>query len=465
MKIKVAIIGGGVAGSSVALYLAQQGLDVSLFEQESSLVSGPPMCHLHAGGNLYPDISDEQCRKLLKQSIELIAFYPYAIDYRPTLLSYPKEVSLKAESLLPRLEMLQKYYQTLVDKGVDNKKLGEPKAYYKLFEHSDIKRLLLEKNLQKNSFSKWMQSAAATLDLNKLQNPLIMVQEYGLNLFRIAASAELMLQRLANVSLRLNTKVKNISRKDAMWSVEGESFDYLINAAGFRSGIVDDMLGYHRKRLVEFKAAYVTQWHTQKGVFPEIIFQGKRGTPQGMGQFTPYPAGYYQLHGMTQEITLYANGLVKNPPSSSQPQLAPPFLQKIEQNWEWSEVEQRTDAAIKHISNYIPAFQSANLAAKPLYGAQQIPGEDATLRASEVSFENENYARCETVKASSVLTMARDIYKDILQKKALAKELKKEQLPILTEPEVSAMAQSIAKMRNYPPQMAGITSKEPATLL
>ncbi|NPA81590.1 MAG: FAD-dependent oxidoreductase, partial [Epsilonproteobacteria bacterium] len=78
--MKIAVIGGGVAGSSVAAYLGSLGLNVSLFEKKPSLVSGPPMCHLHAGGNLYREISDEQCIRLLKESIEFLRFYPKAVD-------------------------------------------------------------------------------------------------------------------------------------------------------------------------------------------------------------------------------------------------------------------------------------------------------------------------------------------------------------------------------------------------
>ncbi|HHD80114.1 MAG TPA: FAD-dependent oxidoreductase, partial [Campylobacterales bacterium] len=86
-KPKIAIVGGGVAGSTAGLYLSQLGLDITLFEQGESLVSGPPFCHLHAGGNLYREISDEQCITLLQQSIDLLRYYPYAIDYRPTVIA------------------------------------------------------------------------------------------------------------------------------------------------------------------------------------------------------------------------------------------------------------------------------------------------------------------------------------------------------------------------------------------
>ena len=50
---KIAIIGAGVAGSTIAIYLGRLGLDITLFERGDSIVNGPPFCHLHAGGNLY----------------------------------------------------------------------------------------------------------------------------------------------------------------------------------------------------------------------------------------------------------------------------------------------------------------------------------------------------------------------------------------------------------------------------
>ena len=53
----VGIIGGGVSGVVVALHLAELGIDNLLLDQKGNVVNGPPFCHLHAGGNLYPDIS------------------------------------------------------------------------------------------------------------------------------------------------------------------------------------------------------------------------------------------------------------------------------------------------------------------------------------------------------------------------------------------------------------------------
>jgi UDP-galactopyranose mutase len=123
-KARIAIVGAGVAGASTALYLADLGLDVTLFEKETSIVNGPPFCHLHAGGNLYREISDEQCIKLLKQSIDFLRFYPFIVDYRPTVIALPGSDKSTPLALLPRLELLSHAYETLIVQDEKNKVFG-----------------------------------------------------------------------------------------------------------------------------------------------------------------------------------------------------------------------------------------------------------------------------------------------------------------------------------------------------
>ncbi len=60
-------------------------------------------------------------------------------------------------------------------------------------------------------------------------------------------------------------------------------------------------------------------------------------------------------------------------------------------------------------------FNNATVGSKPLFGAQQIPGDDPTLRVAEVSFPRERYARCEIVKVSSVLDMIDAITKQFIE--------------------------------------------------
>jgi len=465
-KVKIAIVGGGVAGSTTALYLGRLGLDITLFEKESSLVGGPPFCHLHAGGNLYREISDAQCIKLLKQSIDFLRFYPFVVDYRPTAIVLPTSDSGTPNRLFPRLELLKDEYQRLIDKDSDNKVLGESREYYKLYSKEEMS-LLKSRDIvaQPKSADEWMIPVAKNIDLEEVQFPLIMVQEYGLNLFRLSSGVSIALDKIYNVTVQSNSIVYNI-QKDVLnesWEISyikdeqsyKNSFDYLINATGFRTGKIDDMLGVSCKRMVEFKSAYVSRWDSQSSViFPEIIFHGERGTPQGMGQFTPYPNGYFQLHGMTNEITLYKDGLVSNSIVSCQPHLNQNFIEKIDKSWREDEVKERTHNAIKHLSQFIPSFSTATVGSKPLFGAQQIPGDDPTLRVAEVSFPREKYARCEIVKVSSVLDMVGTIAKELIKIGYLDKDVILNRMVELNEEDIKERAESIAQNRNYPKSLA-----------
>jgi len=464
-KSKIAIIGGGVAGSTAAIYLGQMGLDVTLFEKEPSLVSGPPFCHLHAGGNLYREISDKQCIKLLKQSIDFLRFYPFVVDYRPTVIVLPTSDKSTPQNLLSRLKLLKSEYEKLIDRDLNNKVLGESNEYCRLYEREELEELKQRQTVDKpNSSDEWMIPVAQNLDLDKIQFPLIMVQEYGLNLFRLAGGVTIALEKLTNVTMHTKTMVNSLQKSESnQWKIcytknsknQEEYFDYLINAAGFRTGKIDDLVKVPCKKMVEFKAAYVSQWDDyKKTLFPEIIFHGERGTPQGMGQFTPYPGGYFQLHGMTENITLYKGGLVANTPLSCQPELAQSFIQKIEESWSKEEVEERTNSAIKHIAQFIPSFHTATVGGKPLFGAQQIPGDDPTLRVAEVSFPAEHYARCEIVKVSSVMDMMDAIVKQLIKLEYLDDALQGERdfnyLENLTEEKIKEYAQKLAKQRDYP---------------
>ena len=236
----------------------------------------------------------------------------------------------------------------------------------------------------------------------------------------------------------------------------------MINACGFKTGEIDDMVQAKRQRMVEFKAAYVAHWPECQGVWPEVVFYGERGTPQGMAQLTPYPGGYFQLHGMTQDITLFKQGLVASCQNSAQPKLAQRFVDKIDKNWPIQLVNSRTMGSIEHIAQYIPTFNTAETASKPLFGAQQIPGGDAHLRAADVSFDGKNYARAEIVKASSALAAADAILKNLIECGVITAEqigdkLTEHYFPISqqsSEQEVTNRAMTLAKQRSYPDALA-----------
>ncbi|CAA6823573.1 MAG: Unknown protein [uncultured Sulfurovum sp.] len=472
---KIAIVGAGVAGTTAALYLSQLGLNVTLFEKKESISSGPPYCHLHAGGNLYREISDEQCVTLLKQSIDFAKYYPFILDYRPTVIVLPKSDKNTPDALLPRLKLLQREYQTLIEEDSTNAVLGKSEAYYKLYEKEDVERLLTVGLVKKpTSHDEWMVSAIKHIDLENVQYPIVLVQEYGMNLFRFGAGTQLAIEQMKNIDFHTSTTVEKIDQTNHQWNIaynkhnvsKNEHFDYLINASGFKTGSIDDMVGVTSQKMVEFKASYISQWKSKSElIFPEIIFHGERGTPQGMAQFTPYPGGYFQLHGMTNDITLYEDGLVTSTDTSAQPRLKNHFIQKLDEGWEESHVEQRTQNAIEHVAQFMPEFCEASVGAFPLFGAQQIPGDDPTLRVAEVSFPKARYARCEIVKVSSSLDMVDAIVSDLSQLGYLDVACKgsrnRSHLDYIQEDKLNIYAQSLARSRNYPSDLANINVPNP----
>ncbi|WP_019029257.1 FAD-dependent oxidoreductase [Colwellia piezophila] len=478
-KAKVAIIGGGVAGSTIALRFAELGLDTTLIEKGPSLVNGPPICHLHAGGNLYREICDEQCLTLLQQSIDTVKVYPKSVNVRPTVIALPKTDHGQPEDLLPRLEKLRARYSELVKADVRNKVLGEPENYFRFYSRTELEALVdLPLPTVAKKDSDWLVAFAQHVDLNSLKFPVLMVQEYGLSAFRFAAIASLAIEALPSCHLQTNRQVVDITQPEngLGWQVttqhqqsqaiECNHFDYVINACGFKSGEIDDMVSAKRKRMVEFKAAYVAHWAKCEGLWPEVVFYGERGTPQGMAQLTPYPEGYFQLHGMTQDITLFDQGLVASCDTSAQPKLAQRFIEKIDKQWPEQLISHRTLGSIEHIAQFIPAFSSAEAAAKPLFGAQQIPGEDADLRAADVSFYGKHYARTEIVKASSALAAADAILADLvacdlISAAELGCYLTEHYFPVsqqCSEAQVSDRAMELAAQREYPLALAKIFS-------
>lgn len=460
----VGIIGGGVSGVVVALQLAEQGIEHLLFEQKNNVVNGPPFCHLHAGGNLYPDISDEQCRILMKQSIEMARLFPQSIDERPTLIAVPKSENYQVDQIKDRLNMLVDYYKNLIEEDTSNEVLGTPDDYYKVYNEDDLNVLANQPTIpHPNSPDEWMTNAVKLIDYTKLKMPVILVQEYGWNLFRLGAQAQLALNKTDKCRLKLNTEVENIKdvrnqnlgynweiiTSDATYKV-----NYLVNSSGFRTGKFDECIDLNVERLIEFKAAYVSQWQPITGLIPELIFHGERGTSHGMAQLTPYCEDYYQIHGMTEDITLFKNGLVKTKGTGAQPEFDENIKRKLNKGWKEDEIKDRTAKAINYIAKFIPSFTTATVGGPPLFGAQQIPGSDVNLRVGEVSFPTKFYARSEIVKASSALTVANQIIDRMKEEQIISSDFettnKNSILDTITKNDIDNLASELAEERGYP---------------
>ena len=135
-----------------------------------------------------------------------------------------------------------------------------------------------------------------------------------------------------------------------------------------------------------------------------------------MAQLTPYPGGYFQIHGMSKAITLFDDGLVASNTDSAQPKLPQQYVHYIEDGWDKAPLQARSQQAIEYVAEFVPTFNSARTIGNALYGGQQIPGEDDTLRVADVSlYSNIRYARAENVKASSTLIAADQIVNELTE--------------------------------------------------
>lgn len=475
----VGIIGGGVSGAVTALQAAKYGIDSILFEQKESLVNGPPFCHLHAGGNLYPDISDEQCRLLMEQSIDMAKLFPQSIDERPTFISIPKSEKYEVSAIENRLKMLVGHYKNLIAKDPSNKILGNPEDYYKLYHKEDLKVLKSTKISERpNSADEWMTNTLQLIDVEQLKLPVFIVQEFGWNLFRMGAQAQLAIENTDKCLLKLNTAVIDLrdvryQNLDYNWEICTDDtiykVRYLVNSCGFKTGIIDESLHLNTKRLIEFKAAYISKWQPIPGLIPELIFHGERGTSHGMAQLTPYCDDYYQIHGMTKEITLFNNGLLKSKSGEGQPEFSAAIQKKLEDGWEEPEICERNERAIQLVSNFLPSFASATVGGPPMFGAQQIPGDDPDLRVGEVSFPGKFYARSEIVKASSALTVANQIINKIKEEHIMSStEVEVNpgftwiNIPIT---EIDQLSKELAVQRGYPEALSRLLIEKDQRIL
>ena len=465
---KVGIIGGGVAGATAALKMATLGIETCLFEANNSLLNGPPICHLHAGGNLYPTLPLEQCFSLLEQSIYTARAFPFALNERPTLIAVPQEDKNCPTRITERLSLLTEHYRTLIEKDPLNEVLGDPDIYFSVYTQEKLLELSqCPTPKSPKTPDEWMIPVAKSISLEKFKYPLFLVQEYGLSLFRLGAMASIALDETPYSRILLNHRVTGLKETKGGWWIEsvdtkGASFvqqvDFLINAAGYLSGVLDDFASRPRKRCLEYKAAYLAAWDVH-GFWPEVIVHGERGTARGMSQFSPYEKGLVQLHGMTKDITLFDGGLVRNEEQSAQPILPQSLESKINKKWTPSDISERTQKAIYHFSQWLPEFDGATLAGKPLCGVQQIPGDDPDLRSVEASFDGERYARIEVVKASSALQAIENIL-DYSKNKGwidLPETWRTPEMPLILDLEKAAVikkAKQMAKERDYPEALA-----------
>ena len=62
-------------------------------------------------------------------------------------------------------------------------------------------------------------------DLEKLKYPVVLVQEYGLSVFRLSATVNLALEQLPNCQVYTQTQVTGVEAQDKKWTIRYQPYD------------------------------------------------------------------------------------------------------------------------------------------------------------------------------------------------------------------------------------------------
>lgn len=378
MSKKVAIIGGGISGIVSAIKFAQDKKNiVHIFEKRSCILRGPPYCHLHAGGILYPEISIGDAQSLFDDSILFAQKFGHCLEYRPTIVAYKSESNYSPNKLLFKCKVNKVSYQfnNLRSFGkVDNfyasysrEDMFYYKQYGKLPDSGDIGRKFHDPYVE--NFCKLLEN------IDSIKYPFISVCEPGINQEKVERVLEEELKLYKNLSIYLNKEV-NINELD--------NYNIIVNASGKN-------IFNNKNEMYEYKSSWIIRSPLVLNNFPEIAIIGERDTDNGMIQLTPLCDGKFQIHCMRSDSTIIETF------NDSYPK----YVELKE-----SEINKRTRVAISQISKYFPIF-AMSYPDKACPGVQRIIG-DKSQRTSQIKVKNQlgkTYLDIITLKAGSIISL------------------------------------------------------------
>ena len=119
----------------------------------------------------------------MSQSIKFARVFTGSINYRPTIMAFVKKASKDSISnYVDRLKKVQLHYLDLIKEDKNNKVLGDPRTFFKLYYKTDIDKL--KKVLSPeypSSQDDWMIPFAKNVDCSLIKFPVILIQEPGIN--------------------------------------------------------------------------------------------------------------------------------------------------------------------------------------------------------------------------------------------------------------------------------------------
>lgn len=376
--MKIAVVGGGISGVVTSIELAKlPNISVHLFEKRNTLLKGPPYCHLHAGGFLYPDISLQDCETLLRHSIDFALTFQKSLHLRPTIIAYNSLSRFNPQQLIFRCNAIKYIYSTL-----PTHPFGPPSQFFAIYSYENaIHFKQYGVFLHPNEFhdphaAKFLN---ALHDLDSIKFPFASVNEPGINQQSVESQCIEYLLRKPNITVFLNSH----------FNLRGQhNYDFVINASAqsFSNSNSDEFF--------ELKSSWLIQSQSQF-IDSEIAIIGERNTDHGLLQITPVGDSTYQIHLMTPRCSIIQTN-------------TQPITNHIPQDI----VFQRTLEAINKMSQVFPCMQTFIPLNVALHGVQRIPSGYPSNRISRFIREYEsNVIDIQLLKATSVVTIAKQISK------------------------------------------------------
>jgi hypothetical protein len=383
MNRKIAVIGGGISGVISSIKLARDKTNtIHLYEKRNYLLKGPPYCHLHAGGILYPEISIEDAQKLLSDSIDFANYFSDCLEYRPTVVAYRSTSNYCPSNLLFKCKVNKISYQLSHSHA-----FGKAELFYAVYTKDDIVyyktygKLPESDDLSRQYHDKYVENFCKLIDdINSIKYPFVSVCEPGINQEKVEEKLLNTLNKCTNVEIFLNNSVNltNLS-----------SYDTIINASG--NNIIDkDTQQYEQYEQYEFKSSWVISSPLILENLPEIAVIGERETSNGMIQLTPIKKGIFQVHCMTKDSTIIDT-----------------FHEKTDKVLSYNEIEKRGGVAIRELSKVFSVLIMSKVeGACP--GIQRIPYNSKSKRISQIKYTYNNKQMLidiQTLKACSVISI------------------------------------------------------------
>jgi hypothetical protein len=370
--MKIAVVGGGISGVVTSIELAKlPNISVHLFEKRNTLLKGPPYCHLHAGGFLYPDISLQDCETLLRHSIDFALAFQKSIHLRPTIVAYNSLSRFNPQQLIFRCNAIKYIYNTL-----PTQPFGPPSQFFAIYSYENALHFKqYGVFLHPNEFhdphaAKFLN---ALHDLHSIKFPFASVNEPGINQQSVESKCMASILRNPNITVFLNSHFDLLGQ---------HNYDFIINATAQSFS--------NSQELFELKSSWLIE---NPICLPEIAIIGERNTDHGLLQITPVGNCTYQIHLMTPSCSIIQTN-----------------TQPITNHIPNDTVSQRTLEAIKNVSKLFPCMQISTPLNIAECGVQRIPSGYPSNRISRFVRKND-VIDIQLLKATSVVTIANQISK------------------------------------------------------